>query len=210
MLMVVISSCGPTLRKKEVVQEKPTYKLVTKTTPVEKWLIKFVKSSPNFLNNDATKSEANQELLKALKDSTNKDWIDEIPVELKTISRVDGKYVAQFGSYLVNCDYTFRTPIKSINFDVIATIPDSVVSTLKDDVTYKLYGSIVSPIDNVEAADVLLGAGSSYWSNNVGFEMDAYSEGAKSYLNVNLGILFCDISKVVKFIGRDKVKIQVK
>lgn len=210
MILIAFVSCEPKAFQKKASENVPTYKMVTRTTPVEKWIMKYVKEHPSFLNNNATIMQASEELLKALKDTVNKNWIEGIPVSLKTINKVNKGYMAQFGTYFTESSFTYRKPIKEINFDIIAAIPDSLVSKLKEDVTYKLSGDIVSQLDNANATDTMLGTSSSYWNNEVGFEVNPSDKGKSCCLSVDLGILFCDISKVSIFTGRDKIKVSIK
>ena len=77
----------------------PKTKEVDKIYPIEQWVMDYVKKHPNCMNNEITKKQTIDDFIKAVDDSTHKDWMEGIPVELETINKVNDKYVAQFGSY---------------------------------------------------------------------------------------------------------------
>lgn len=68
-------------------------KEVFKTYPVEQWVMDYVKKNPNCMNNEITKKQTVADFIKAVEDSTHKDWLEGIPVELRTINKVQDKYV---------------------------------------------------------------------------------------------------------------------
>ena len=48
----------------------------------------YVKKHPNCMNNEITKKQTNYDLIKAVDDSTHKNWLEGIPVKLKTINKL--------------------------------------------------------------------------------------------------------------------------
>lgn len=149
----------------------PKTKEVDKIYPIEQWVMDYVKKNPNCINNEITKKQTVEDFIKAVDDSTHKDWMEGIPVELKTINKVNDKYVAQFGSYLISNGLSYKAPLEEVNFDIIAVVPDSLAPQLKEDELYTLKGiQIVSRLENSQVADFILGQESHYWSCDVSLE----------------------------------------
>lgn len=188
--------------------------MVDKIYPVEQWVMDYVKKNPNCMNNEITKKQTIDDFIKAVDDSTHKDWLEGIPVELKAINKVDNKYVAQFGSYFISNGLDYKAPLKSVNFDVITIVPDSMAPQLKKEELYTLKGiTIVSRIEKAEVADLLQGQEGTYWSWDVSLEPDdSYGTPDLTWnsLKANLGIYYCDVKQINKFAGREQIKFQNK
>lgn len=189
-------------------------KEVFKTYPVEQWVMAYVKKNPNCMNNEITKKQTVADFIKAVEDSTHKDWLEGIPVELRTINKVQDKYVAQFGSYLISNGLDYKVPLRSVNFDVITVVPDSLVPQLKKEEVYTLKGiTIVSRIEKSEVADFLLGQEGTYWSWDISLEPDdsfGTPDLTWNSLKANLGIYYCDVKYINKFNGREIITVPNK
>lgn len=201
-VMTLISCNSPKTRK------------VGKIYPVEQWVMDYVKKHPNCMNNEFTKKQTIDDFIKAVDDSTHKDWLDGIPVELEAINKIDNKFVAQFGSYLISNGSNYNVPLSSVNFDVITVVPDSLALQLKKEELYTLKGiKIVSRIKKGEVADLLLGQESNYWSWDVSLEPDdAYRTPDLTWnsLKANLGIYYYDVQYINKFAGREQITVPNK
>lgn len=189
-------------------------KEVFKTYPVEQWVMDYVQKNPNCMNNEITKKQTVADFIKAVEDSTHKDWLEGIPVELKTINKVNDKYVAQFGSYFVTDRLDYKAPLESVNFDVITVVPDSLAPQLKKDESYTLKGiTIVSRIKKGEVADFLLGQESNYWSWDISIEpanLGGTPNLKMKSLKANLGLYYCDVKNINKFNGREIITVPNK
>lgn len=192
----------------------PKTKIVDKIYPVEQWVMDYVKKNPNCINNEITQKQTTDDFIKAVDDSTHKDWLEDIPVELKAINKVGNKYVAQFGSYFISNGLEYKAPLKSVNFDVITVVPDSLAPQLKKEELYTLKGiTIVYRIKKAVVADLLLGLESSYWSWDVSLETDdsfRTPDLTWNCLKANLGIYYCDVKQINKFAGREQIEVQNK
>ena len=192
----------------------PKTKEVDKIYPIEQWVMDYVKKHPNCMNNEITKKQTIDDFIKAVDDSTHKDWMEGIPVELETINKVNDKYVAQFGSYFTSNGLSYKAPLEEVNFDIITVVPDSLASQLKEDELYTLKGiQIVSRLDNSQVADFLLGQESSYWSWDVSLETkDSFiaPDLTSNCLEANLGVYYCDVKHINVFTGREKTIVPNK
>lgn len=186
----------------------PKTKEVYKIYPIEQWVIDYVKKHPNCMNNEITKKQTVDDFIKAVNDSTLKDWMEGIPVELRTINKVNDKYTAQFGSYFISNGLSYRVPLKEVNFDIITVVPDSLAPQLKEDELYTLKGiQIVSKIKKSEVANFLLGQNCAYWSWDISLEpKDSYitPDLTSNCLAANLGVYYCDVKHINIFAGREK------
>ena len=192
----------------------PKTKEVYKILPIEQWVVDYVKQHPNCMNNEITKKQTVEDFIKAVDDSTHKDWMEGISVELKTINKVNDKYVVQFGSYLISNGLSYRIPLEEVNFDIITVVPDSIAPQLKEDELYTLKGiQIVSRIEKSQVAEFLLGQESSYWSWDVSLEpKDSYiaPDLTRGCLQANLGVYYCDVKHINVFTGREKTIVPNK
>lgn len=192
----------------------PKTKEVDKILPIEEWVADYVKKHPNCMNNEITKKQTIDDFIKAVDDSTHKDWMEGIPVELETINKVNDKYVAQFGSYFISNGLDYKVPLRSVNFDVITVVPDSLVPQLKKEEVYTLKGiQIVSRLENSQVADFILGQESSYWSWDISLEPDdsfGTPDLTWNSLKANLGIYYCDVKYINKFNGREIITVPNK
>lgn len=189
-------------------------KEVFKIYPVEQWVMDYVKKNPNCMNNEVTKKQTVADFIKAVEDSTHKDWLEGIPVKLETINKVNDKYVAQFGSYFISNGLDYNAPLASVNFDVITVVPDSLAPQLKKEEVYSLKGiTIVSRIEKSEVADFLLGQESTYWSWDISLESDdtfGTPDLELKCLRANLGLYYCDVKYINKFEGREIITVPNK
>lgn len=192
----------------------PKTKEVYKILPIEEWVADYVKKHPNCMNNEITKKQTIDDFIKAVDDSTHKDWMEGIPVELITINKVNDKYVAQFGSYFISNGLSYKAPLEEVNFDIITVVPDSLAPQLKEDELYTLKGiQIVSRIKKSEVADLLLGQESVYGTWDVSLELkDSHitPDLTSNYLAANLGVYYCDVKHINVFTGREKTIVPNK
>lgn len=187
---------------------RPAYKEVIVELPIENWVTDYNQKNPNFLNNEVTRDKASADLIKALKDTTNCDWINNIPVELKDINKNGKAYYALFGSYLLRSDFAYQsTPtINSVNFDAIMEIPDSIVGKIKEGEVYLLDARIVSRIGNGNMADVIMGKSCSYWNWVASIDNDDIF---KEDVVIDLGILYCDFKNLEVYSTRKTKKVKI-
>ena len=192
----------------------PKTKEVDKIYPIEQWVMDYVKKHPNCMNNEITQKQTVNDFIKAANDSTHKDWMEGIPVELITINKVNDKYTAQFGSYFISNGLNYRAPLTAVNFDIITVVPDSLAPQLKKDELYTLKGiQIVSRIKKSEVADFLLGQESMYGTWDVSLELkDSYiaPDLTSNCLAANLGVYYCDVKHINVFTGREKTIVPNK
>lgn len=203
---VVLASCN-----------SPKTQKVYITFPVEQWVMDYVKKHPNCMNNEITKKQTNYDLIKAVDDSTHKNWLEGIPVKLKTINKVNDKYIALFG-----LDYayglTYKAPLSDVKFDIITEVPESLVPQLKKDEVYTLKD--VRTIYRTKIsweADNLLGAENSYdisySSFDVSLEPDEYEttpDFTTNCLTANLGVYYCDVKFIKIFTERKSTIVSIK
>lgn len=187
---------------------RPSYKEEIIGLPIETWISDYAQKNPNFLNNEVTKEKASADLIKALEDTTNCDWISNIPVELKDINKNGKKYYAHFGSYLMQSNFSYESnpQIKEVNFDAIMEIPDSIVGKLKEDEIYILDAKIISRIKNGNLADFIIGKSCSYWNWIVSINNDDIT---KENVVIDLGVLFCDFKNMETYSDRKTKRVKI-
>lgn len=187
---------------------RPSYKEEIIELPIEKWISDYAQKNPNFLNNEVTKEKASSDLIKALEDTTNCDWISNIPVELKDINKNGKKYYAHFGSYLMQSNFSYESnpQIIEVNFDAIMEIPDSIVGKLKEDEIYILDAKIISRIKNGNLADFIIGKSCSYWNWIVSIDNDDIT---KENVVIDLGVLFCDFKNMETYSDRKTKRVKI-
>lgn len=187
---------------------RPSYKEEIIELPIETWISDYAQKNPNFLNNEVTKEKASADLIKALEDTTNCDWISNIPVELKDINKNGKKYYAHFGSYLMQSNFSYESnpQIEEVNFDAIMEIPDSIVGKLKEDEIYILDAKIISRIKNGNLADFIIGKSCSYWNWIVSIENDDIT---KENVVIDLGVLFCDFKNMETYSDRKTKRVKI-
>lgn len=187
---------------------RPSYKEEIIELPIETWISDYAQKNPNFLNNEVTKKKASADLIKALEDTTNCDWISNIPVELKDIHKNGKKYYAHFGSYLMQSNFSYESnpQIEEVNFDAIMEIPDSIVGKLKEDEIYTLDAKIISRIKNGNLADFIIGKSCSYWNWIVSIENDDIT---KENVVIDLGVLFCDFKNMETYSDRKTKRVKI-
>lgn len=187
---------------------RPSYKEEIIELPIETWISDYAQKNPNFLNNEVTKEKASADLIKALEDTTNCDWISNIPVELKDINKNGKKYYAHFGSYLMQSNFSYESnpQIEEVNFDAIMEIPDSIVGKLKEDEIYILDAKIISRIKNGNLADFIIGKSCSYWNWIVSIDNDDIT---KENVVIDLGVLFCDFKNIETYSDRKTKRVKI-
>lgn len=187
---------------------RPNYKEEIIELPIETWISDYAQKNPNFLNNEVTKEKASADLIKALEDTTNCDWISNIPVELKDINKNGKKYYAHFGSYLMQSNFSYESnpQIEEVNFDAIMEIPDSIVGKLKEDEIYILDAKIISRIKNGNLADFIIGKSCSYWNWIVSINNDDIT---KENVVIDLGVLFCDFKNMETYSDRKTKRVKI-
>lgn len=187
---------------------RPSYKEEIIELPIETWISDYAQKNPNFLNNEVTKEKASADLIKALEDTTNCDWISNIPVELKDINKNGKKYYAHFGSYLMQSNFSYESnpQIEEVNFDAIMEIPDSIVGKLKEDEIYILDAKIISRIKNGNLADFIIGKSCSYWNWVVSINNDDIT---KENVVIDLGVLFCDFKNMETYSDRKTKRVKI-
>lgn len=187
---------------------RPSYKEEIIELPIETWISDYAQKNPNFLNNEVTKKKASADLIKALEDTTNCDWISNIPVELKDINKNGKKYYAHFSSYLMQSNFSYESnpQIEEVNFDAIMEIPDSIVGKLKEDEIYILDAKIISRIKNGNLADFIIGKSCSYWNWIVSIENDDIT---KENVVIDLGVLFCDFKNMETYSDRKTKRVKI-
>lgn len=187
---------------------RPSYKEEIIELPIETWISDYAQKNPNFLNNEVTKKKASADLIKALEDTTNCDWISNIPVELKDINKNGKKYYAHFGSYLMQSNFSYESnpQIEEVNFDAIMEIPDSIVGKLKEDEIYILDAKIISRIKNGNLADFIIGKSCSYWNWIVSIENEDIT---KENVVIDLGVLFCDFKNMETYSDRKTKRVKI-
>lgn len=187
---------------------RPSYKEEIIELPIETWISDYAQKNPNFLNNEVTKEKASADLIKALEDTTNCDWISNIPVELKDINKNGKKYYAHFGSYLMQSNFSYESnpQIEEVNFDAIMEIPDSIVGKLKEDEIYMLDAKIISRIKNGNLADFIIGKSCSYWNWIVSINNDDIT---KENVVIDLGVLFCDFKNLETYSDRKTKRVKI-
>lgn len=187
---------------------RPSYKEEIIELPIETWISDYAQKNPNFLNNEVTKEKASADLIKTLEDTTNCDWISNIPVELKDINKNGKKYYAHFGSYLMQSNFSYESnpQIEEVNFDAIMEIPDSIVGKLKEDEIYILDAKIISRIKNGNLADFIIGKSCSYWNWIVSINNDDIT---KENVVIDLGVLFCDFKNMETYSDRKTKRVKI-
>lgn len=199
--LVLLSSCKRN-------QYQPQYKTVEDTLAIEQFVDTFVKAHPNLLNNDATKEDANKEFAKLIKDTLKKvDLIKGIPVQLVTVNKNGGKYIAQFRAELPPDYFKYFQPIYTINFDIIGVVSKEVASSLKEDTNYSVGVKYISHLDGIEMMEVLLGTETTAYTNEVGIEpSDITYKTEPENLEIDLGLMYVDFTSINGFKGRHKIR----
>lgn len=181
--------------------------------PMEIFINDFLNDNPNFFNNDATIEEGNKDFIKALSDTLNTsegrmNLFDGIPLRLKAINKTKKLgYVAQFDSWIKPNGFNFHY-VSGINFDVFCVIPDSLVTTLKDDKHYLLDGTYVGNLTYNESVQ-MLGKRTSVWNPKVGIEKDISFHSEYYQRKVNLGCVLLLFDNIKEF-NRREIKIVEK
>ena len=185
--ILLLYSCGQPAQQRKNTREE---------LPLESFVSQFRQSHPDMLNNDATLEEGNEEFKTAFEKAYAKqDMLEGIPVELTCVNKADGKYVAQFQSWILPSGFEFQDSIKEVCFDVIGVVPDSTAKQLKDKEYYLLKTKFVSFV-NFEAMFALLGRETIGVTDKVGLEKDDVYE---EKVCVHLARLYVDINEVKPF-----------
>ena len=164
----------------------------------------FLERDEDFNSNDITRENTNEEFVKLVLDTLEKDNILKgVPLKLETIGRNGEHFTAHFQSWIKPYNFEYKEPITDINFDIVGTIPDSLFTTQKDDEYYSIDGQFVSRIDGIQQMEVLLGRSSSAYTNRIAFDADDIW---KEKVEVSLGILYYDIKSIEPYKGRNKVE----
>lgn len=178
-------------------------RFVEETYPIEKFCTEFLETHMDFNTNDITRENTNEEFVKLVLDTLEKNNILKgVPLKLKTIGRNGEHFTAHFQSWIEPYDFKYKAPIEDIYFDIVGTIPDSLSTTLKDDEYYSIDGQFVSRIDVIELM-FLLGRSSRAYTNRIAFDADDIF---KEKIEVSLGILYYDIKSIEPYRGRNLVE----
>lgn len=206
-LTFIICSCNFT--------PQPRYESVEIDLPMEGFINEFFTNNPNFFNNDVTIEEGNKVFIKNLEDTLKTtdgrmNLFDGIPVKLETINKNKrlGGYVAQFESWIEPDNFDFHY-VSEINFDVFCQIPDSLVTTLKEDKYYVLDGVYVGHLTYNDCVQ-MLGKTTRVYSPIVEIEKDKIFSTDLYLRDVNLGCVLLWLDDIKEYTCRETQLVQVK
>ncbi len=174
---------------------------VEKDLPIEAFYKDFIKDYPNYNANDATRQEAFDAFVVAVKDTIDKCNIFEgVPVKLQTVNKIkDGTYVAQFQSWINPNGFDYRHGIYKVCFDVIGVVPDSIVPQLKDDEYYTFEGNYISNVE-FHVMEALLGRETIGITASFGVEQDYIFE---DKVSLHFAYMYYDFTSIKPFVGRE-------
>lgn len=193
-LLFIMSICSFALIA-SCVQQAPQKKEVAKL-PLEDLVEKFMKEHPNYLNNDVTMEEGDNAFHEIFMDTT-KNYLEGVPVKLKTINKNGTKYFAQFQSWTRPNNFDFNTPVYCVNADILTIIPDSMVSTLKEDSYYTLEGCVIENMASLDVMESLLGKSTYAVTPVFGIRKNSIYD---DRFEINLGLLFFHLDGLKEFI----------
>lgn len=176
---------------------------VDETYPIENYVKSFLDNHKDFNTNDITRENTNIEFKKQILDTLEKDnLLRGLPVKLETIGKVKGSYIAQFRSWIHPSGFKFKSPIDDLYFDIVGSIPDSLATKISDNEYYIINGSFISKLNSVEEIEVLLGKSTTAYTNSISIQVEKITKD----FEVNLGILFFDITSIEPFNGRKTIE----
>lgn len=160
--------------------------------PVVSFVDSFRVSHPNWENNSVTKEKANEDYLEMIKDTTLLySLADGIDVKLSGIRQnKDGKYTAYFTAWHAQSDVE-KHNISKVMFDVVTTINDSLVSSLKENEEYKCKWNIVGAL-NYETFCFLYGQQVSTICADPKIELEDYTKD----VSLSLGLFYADLKDI--------------
>lgn len=139
LLLFLITSCVDTSHTPQPKEQ---------TLPAVVFVDSFVKTHPNWANNDLTKEKANKDYLEQLKDtSLLYSLVDGIDVTFSEIRKdKSGKYIAHFYSWFANEELKHHN-VDEFMFDIITCVNDTLVDKLIEKKEYKCKWKIISNVD---------------------------------------------------------------
>lgn len=185
-------------------QKRETTKMVDKRLPLENIVDDVMTTHPNYFNNEVTRNDANKDFEKSFF-AMDTNQLEGIPFTLVVVNKANGKNMAQFRSFGAPDNFKFVNSIEKLNCDVLAVIPDSIVSCLKEKEDYILYGSIVNRIKNIELFEKMLGT--STMAATYDFEIrkvDNYDDTFS--LEVCLGMFYFKLDSIKPYIKREQIE----
>lgn len=192
---------------------KPKYELVEIDLPMESFINDFFIDNPNIFNNDITIEEGSKKFINKLSDSLKTvegkmNLFDGFPLRLKAIKKNKKLgYVAQFDTWIKprNFDYHY---VSEINFDVFCVIPDSLVTTLKEDEYYILDGVYLGNLTFSMCEQMMNYDYISVWSPKVEISKDKTFSTEYFQRKVNLGCVHLLFGGIKKYIARETKVIE--
>lgn len=175
----------------------PKQKEVVKL-PIESLVENFMSEHSNYLNNDVTMEEGDKAFYEIFMDTT-KNYLEGVPVELKTINKNGKTYMAQFQCWTRPNNFDFNPPVYCINGDILTAIPDSLVSKLKENTYYTLEGCPIESMANLVVMETLLGKRTYAVTPVFGIRKnDIYDD----RFEINLGLLYYHFDGIKEFVEK--------
>ena len=176
--------------------------MVDKKLPIEELVDTFMKQHPNYLNNKVTMEEVDKEFQKIVID-TAINYLEGIPLELKTLNKNAKSYMAHFQCWhTIKPYFDFQKPIKEAYFDVVTVVPDSLVESLKEGEYYLLSGAIIEQV-NYDTFNFLLGKNTRVMTPLFGIRKnDIYED----EYDVNLGMLYYHLDSIKPYTQREQIE----
>lgn len=184
----LMAGCGPKAPKqKEVVK-----------LPIESLVENFMSEHSNYLNNNVTMEEGDKAFYKIFMDTT-KNYLEGVPVKLRTINKNGKTYMAQFQCWTSPNNFDFNPPVYCINGDILTAIPDSLVSKLKENTYYTLEGCPIESMANLAVMETLLGKRTYAVTPVFGIRKnDIYDD----RFEINLGLLYYHFDGIKEFVEK--------
>ena len=184
--LVLMTSCG---------SKAPAQKEVEKL-PIEEFVEKFMKEHPNYLNNDITMEEGDKAFHEIFVDTT-KNYLKGIPVKLTAINKNGNAYFAQFQSWTRPKNFDFNPPVYCVNCDILTVIPDSLVTTLKENSFYTLEGCVIENMANLGVMEAMLGKSTYGVTTVFGIRKNSIYD---DRFEINLGLLYYHLDGIEEFV----------
>lgn len=192
-IVALLGSCNtkpaPTTTTIETpVSQQPAAK---KTLRLERFLISFYTTNPNWYQNDVTEKKANEQLKQQLPDSINAGLLEDYPVKLREVNEYSkGKYAAHFSSdYATNLNYD--AVLADVNFDLVCLVDEKMVPNLRNDEFYTVKGDFKKFLKAGELEKYINGV---IYSYTVKIKHDAL--GMPEEKEVDLGVILMDAKQV--------------
>ncbi len=112
----------------------------------------LLKRFPNYETNSIVREQAQSELKRKTDSLLEEDFLDDIPLSIRSMSSPEKFDAAVLHFFTDNIDLSIENPeilSNRLNFEIIGLVDKKLARTLKDNKKYRVFGHKFTRIDNV-------------------------------------------------------------